>query len=60
MFKGPPISPGSDDEAAAARERARGHFSNDGCGNTNGALLKGDYRNLVYSSRSKSREMLYW
>src|SRR6202162_5056605 len=37
MFKGPAISPGSDDEAAAARERARGNFSDDGCGNADGA-----------------------
>src|ERR1700688_4463016 len=37
MFKGPPISPGSDDEAPTARKRARGNFSHDGCGNADGA-----------------------
>jgi hypothetical protein len=36
MFNWSSISPGGDDQAAAARERARGHFTDNRGGNANG------------------------
>jgi hypothetical protein len=37
VLKAPAVPPGGDNQAAAARERASGNLSDDGCGNANGA-----------------------
>src|ERR1700733_7347032 len=39
MLKAPPVLPRGNDEAAAARERARGNFSDDGRRHANGARV---------------------